>query len=548
MPMIPEPIRQLASPGGVVAIALCLLFPFVWDRFDPALEAETTTVMLTPKRPRVQLDVPDSAIHAVAGQSRDFGPRTVKQFRFALPNGGRFSLYGVSSSSVVQPVNVLVNEQLVSTTAFYQRTGSYRKGFETHLLARGVRFDAGQNHIALSGDWLKPRTFAVGLRREVPLNPGRYAALFAVAAVVVLLRSVIASRLQLGARARLTVAILAYAGIVFAGFPAALWLGSDGDLSALGESDPPKVVALREFDRTLRSPEHLESLRERFSVAVLGDSTHVFALPKHARMLPTLARSLPEQDAYYWFGTAGGAYSAFDFYLLANAMKNEPPDLVVAPVSLRSFAPAWFLNPGYRVRDLDHYLALSELWRSRSLSVGGRDVPVGGWVLRGTDAVLFAGDAERLLRGAKIFARLETERHASRFAARLGWSFNEELPEERFSGWEPHIAADHEMFDAFRLLNDLAARTGFEILYYTVQPNAQAQMARGRDIRVWENFELIERQITGAPGIHFLALREPIPQPMYRDDIDHLHPQGIEHVAAQIARKVAEIRASRSAR
>ena len=296
----------------------------------------------------------------------------------------------------------------------------------------------------------------------------------------------------------------------------------------------------------MRSASHREALRERFAIGVLGDSTHIGIGEGH-QMLAWLKRVLPEPPAseFHWFGVAAGGYNAVDFYLLANSMAAEPPDLLVVPVNLRSFGPAWLHDPGYRVPELDRHLLPSELWFTRSLNVGGRTLPMGAWLLRRLDARWFGGEIERRLRGVEIIAERESERIAERIEGPLAPLTGRPDGSGQLADlavWEPRISADHELFRAFHLLNGLAARRGFEILYYTVIPNTRALVEQDIEIHMWRNFDLIEQQIGRARGVHFLGIREPVPEWMYRDEIDHLKPAGIEWMAEHIAQRVDAIR------
>ena len=59
-------------------------------------------------------------------------------------------MYGIASNSISEPVHLSVNGHQTTAMAFYQRTGSKRRDFETHLLARGVDLLAGDNEVRLS--------------------------------------------------------------------------------------------------------------------------------------------------------------------------------------------------------------------------------------------------------------------------------------------------------------------------------------------------------------------------------------------------------------
>jgi hypothetical protein len=216
-------------------------------------------------------------------------------------------------------------------------------------------------------------------------------------------------------------------------------------------------------------------------------------------------------------------------------------------VGLRSFSDWWLHNQGYRFHELDHYLQPSEFLRAWNLSVAGREVSLVGWVLRRLDARFFDGRAAHLLRGGKVFFEAESERVQQQISETLLASWKP-VPRDvqlkavpRYHRWNTHIAGDHPLLRAYRLINDLAARHGVDVLYYTEPVNVEAQRKKGKDLRVRENFAAIEDAIAGGPGVHFLTLRDGNPPEMFSDDLDHLTPEGISRVAAAIDREVVAL-------
>jgi hypothetical protein len=79
------------------------------------------------------------------------------------------------------------------------------------------------------------------------------------------------------------------------------------------------------------------------------------------------------------------------------------------------------------------------------------------------------------------------------------------------------------------------------VLYYTEQVNVEAQRKKGKDLRVRENFAVIEDAIARDAGVRFLMLSDENPPEMFSDDIDHLTPEGIADVAAAIAREIVAL-------
>jgi hypothetical protein len=537
-------IRCLASPGGVAALALCAAFPFVWQHLAPTLQGASSVVLLSPVDAR-RAEWPSDGIPLTDRDNAKVGAGRRIRGNFEMPRGGRFSVIGLSAQPHAEPVEVAINGKPVSAAAFYQRTDG---AIARQRIATNVTLSEGPNEISMYSDLMHGRTLALELYLEQPLDLLRYAARFALMAALLAARALWVARVRLGPRSRLNFALLGYAGSIAA---SALWLvsGAEADryLRELGITRTDSLMALEGFEAELRSEAHAMAVRDRYSVVVLGDSTHFHNPTEGARMIPQLRRALAEplRDTFHWFGVAAGGFNAVDYYLIANLLVENPPDLVVIPVNLRSFAPAWLQNPGYRVRDLDRYLQPGELPYTRALSAGGRDLPVAGWLLRRLDARWFDAETERWLRGAKILAERESERIVRGVGERIG------LPSPPRSAavkpdaieWPPQIGPHHELFQAFELLNGLAARAGFEILYYTVIPNLDALTRRGIDVNATENFDRIEREIGKAPGVHFLSVGTSLPESMFRDEIDHMRPAGIEWTAARIASRAAEIRA-----
>jgi hypothetical protein len=543
-----ERIQRIASPGATVALILCLLFPLVWNRFFPAFEGDAANIQLTMTRPDDEIEVPGSSMRAVRKEFTTQRNEQFLAFAFELERAGRYSIYGISSNRDANPLDLRMNGRSVSTTAFYQKTGSLRNDFEKHLIARAVSLVAGENVASIAGVRARNRTVFLELRREAPLHPLRYAALFMALACLLAVRRFVSLKFPLPPRARLAAAALAYAAVL-AAFPAALLALSDGHLVPLGEKDPVKSRHRRLLEEHLRSEKHRRAREEKFSVFVMGDSTHYWLLPDPL-MLPLLERALPagEKDEIALYGIAAGALNAFDFYLLLNRIARERPDVVVIPVSLRSFSDWWLHDRGNRFSGFDHYLQPAEFLRAWNLSVAGREVPLVGWLLRRLDARCFDRRAAQLLRGGKVFFESESERLRRGISETVlaAWEpVSEEVQlkaNPRYRRWNTDIAVDHPLLPVYRLINDLAARHGIEVLYYTEQVNVEAQREKGKDLRVRENFAVIESAIAGDAGVHFLMLSDEIPPEMFSDDLDHLTPKGIAGVAAAIAREIAALK------
>jgi hypothetical protein len=543
-----ERIQRIARPGAMAALILCLLVPLAWDLLFPAFEGDAVNVQLTMMRPDDEIEAPESSMRAVRTVFTTRRNEQLLAFAFDLERAGRYSVYGISSNRDAKPLDLRMNGRSVSTMAFYQKTGSMRGDFEKHLIARAVPLVTGENVASIAGPRAMNRTIFLELRREAPLHPLRYAALFLAAAGLLAVRRFVSLEFPLPPRARLAVAALAYA-MGLAALPAALLALSNGHLVPLGEKDPVKTRRLRLLEEHLRSEEHRRVREEKFTVFVMGDSTHYWSLPASHHMLSVLENALPEgeKDEIAFYGIAGGALDAFDFYLLLNRIARERPDVVVIPVGLRSFSDWWLHNQGYRFHGLDHYLQPSEFLRAWNLSVAGREIPLVGWLLRRLDAGFSDGRAAHLLRGGKVFFESESERLQQGISETVLASW-EPVPKEvqwkaipRYRRWNTDIAEDHPLLRAYGLINDLAARHGIEVLYYTEQVNVEAQRKKGKDLRVRENFATIESAVAGGPGVHFLTLSDENPPEMFSDDIDHLTPEGIASVAAAIVREIVAL-------
>jgi hypothetical protein len=546
---MPARHRPHARPAAIVAVLLCLVFQFVWDACVPALVGEPITVQLTRLRPQAEFDIPAGAIRAEVRESAGSPTHESLTFAFALEGAGRYSVWGISSNRAAQPLALRVNGRPTSAMAFHQRTGSIRADFERHRIARGVRMVAGRNVVGLRGARVRDRTLLLELRREAPLGVARYALLFAAAAAALGLRTFVVSRVTLPPPLRAaTTAMLFALGLV--AFPIALDRVSDGALSPLGEKDPVKTGRLRLMEERFAAAGRRPDDDATFRVFVMGDSTHYWSLPRPRWMVPTLQREIARRRVadVEIAGFAGGALNAFDFYLLMSRVVRERPDLVVIPVGMRGFSDWWLHNEGYRFHEMDHYPSFAELVRARKLSVAGRELSGIGWALRSLDAHFQDGRVAHLLRGAKVWLDAERDRVAFLLTARWFGSAAPPAAAKGFNRWNTAIPADHPLFEAYRLINELARRNGVAVLYYSEPANVEAQRRKGRDLRIAENFAVIEAAIADASGVTFLGLADETPPEIFSDDIDHLTPEGIAGVAKALAAEIEAIKKRRGTR
>ena len=180
-------IQSVVRPGAVAALIFCLLFPLVWNRLFPVFDGDAVTVQLTTVRPGDEIEVPEASTRAIRKAIERRKNEQLLAFSFPLDRAGHYSLYGISSNRGAQPLALRVNGLGESGTAFFQKTGSMRRDFERHLIARAVPFVAGENVVSIAGPRAENRTVFLELRPEAPLHLPRYAMLLlaAVAALAV---------------------------------------------------------------------------------------------------------------------------------------------------------------------------------------------------------------------------------------------------------------------------------------------------------------------------------------------------------------------------
>ena len=86
----------------------------------------------------------------------------------------------------------------------------------------------------------------------------------------------------------------------------------------------------------------------------------------------------------------------------------------------------------------------------------------------------------------------------------------------------------------FHLIEDLAKKHGISVLYYSTNQNVQAQLEKGRALKLPENTAVIKRAITREPSTFFLDLAASNPPEMFSDANEHLTPGGINQVAGHL--------------
>lgn len=535
-----EPRGRPRFPLAIwLSLALCLLFPPLWNSLLPHPLGEPITVVLTPPHPDDALELPADRIEARRLPSSREQQAPSRSFAFELDRAGRYSIYGISSHVSSSPLVLQIDGARISKRAFDADTGSRHGNFERQRIATGVDLQRGRHRVQLQGPHLSVRTFVLALQREAPLGPLRYLGLAAVAGLLLAVRSWLA-RTRLSPRARLAaVAVFAVAppGLALLG----VWKVCGPALVSANPSDVGKLERLAELESDLDSVAHRDP-GIRYSVAVLGDSTHFFSLDPRNGMRPSLERALrpSERERIDIYGVAARAFSAFDYYLLVNRLVDARPDLVVIPVNARSFGEEWIASAAHEFTPIERYLRIDELRAAPDEPVGRREL---GWervLIRRLDEALAGGRISLLLRGLRRHLRAELLLAAENtFPLHL---FHP-LPSQPLPIWPIAIAPDHPMLAYFRAINRLAARHGIEVLYYTVQTNLEAVAESGSPPDLQGLYASVEREIAHAPGIHFLDLAGSNPRWMFSDASEHLNERGMRMVSQRIARRISELAA-----
>jgi len=529
--------RPRFPPAIWLSLALCLLFPPLWNSLLPHPLGEPIAVVLTPPHPDDALELPDERIAARPLRSLREQQAPSRSFEFELDRAGRYSIHGISSHVSSSPLVLRIDDAQISNHAFDADTGSRHRNFERQRLATGVDLRRGRHRVQLQGPHLSVRTFALELQREAPLGPLRYLGLAAVAGLLLsgrrwLVRRRLAPRPRLAATSAFAVlpTLVLLLGIAHSAGPI---------LISLNRGEVSRRAQLDDFESRLES---LASRRAdpRFSVAVLGDSSHFWSLDPAHCMRPSLERALrpSERARIEIYGVAARAFSAFDYYLLVNRLVDARPDLVVVPVNLRSFGQEWIESATHEFTPIERYLRIDELWAAPDVPVGRREL---GWervLIRRLDEALAGGRISLLLRGLRRHLRAELLLAAENtFPARL----LHPLPTPSPPVWPDAIAPDHPMLAYFRAINRLAASHGIEVLYYTVQTNLEAIAESGTRLDLRGLYASIEREIAHAPGVHFLDLAGSNPRWMFSDASEHLNQRGMRLVSERIARRIAEL-------
>ena len=286
-------------------------------------------------------------------------------------------------------------------------------------------------------------------------------------------------------------------------------------------------MLLAQFEEQLASPSYAET--SAFRVALLGDSTHFTFLSRDERMPRAVEHALAERtdDDFSLVAISAGAFSSYDYYLLLCRLVEDPPDLLVVPVNLRSFGSHWQAIREHDFPRMEAYLPLAELLRGHGLEYGTRFLRWDRLLRVRLDVALFDGNVHAFFRGTQRWVQRERERilRGGTPVARA----------ERPYIWPAEVTSESAPLEAFRRLNDLAARHDVPVLYYTLQANERAQAAKGVDLQLQRHYAFIRGEIGEDPGVTYLDLSDHNPPWMFGDDHEHLTPPGARAVAERLA-------------
>ena len=330
---------------------------------------------------------------------------------------------------------------------------------------------------------------------------------------------------------------------------AAVYWARGPELASEGVHSRGLKRALDDMDEFLDSEVHIEARDSHYVVFLLGDSTHYYALSPRQRMLPQLRSRLPNVLAseIEIYTVARRGFDAFDYYFLTNRLMEEGLDLIILPVNLRTFGLAWSAGQLNVFPELQGYVRLEEFFTAAALDTALHPSRWEHLLLRKLDVTLFDGGAESFIRGVRQRYRstqdaltLQLESIVSRYADPISSERIQPKLTPEFirayqaaHGYLKDVGSDHEMLNAFRALNDLAARHGTDILYYTVQPEVL-------DTDRLENFAVIRNSLLESPNVYFATL------PFTLEEVhfarwEHVTPTGMQITAGHLADALAEI-------
>lgn len=549
-------IRNRISPRVVLCLLIGCLFPFIWNRFVPAHTGQRSYASITEYDWQ---DVVEEGAELKAGRIVEAEASTFImlyrewiQVEFDFDADGVYTLYGISEPGYSEPIDLTVNDVLISTLAFWKNGGRGREGFNRSRIATGVAFREGPNQVRLQTSnafggplheiALFDRPMLIGFWEEKPLTIVRYSVLLVAALVLMLGISKLPLSNPQSAFNRLRLCTAATA-LSLVGISLLIWLLYGPALVALGVSNPPLAHNIFNFEAYLESEVHQGAKESGRSIVLLGDSTHLMRLEADQRMLPVMQRFVPEdlRSTIEVYGIASGAFSAFDYYFLVNKLIDEEPDLIIIPANQR-----WFADDRkggvhlFNFRELEGYARFSEYPSLLPTSVGNREFGLVALLMYRLNFELTGGDALKFVRGTREYFTETTRLVAQMVKTKLPFEFID-IP--RFANknmatgqrmWNDSIQPNHEYFQMFHLINRLAQRHGISILYYSANQNVEGNLAKGLEMNLPRGTAVIRRTITNADHVYFLDAGKENPPEMFTDNSGHLTPDGVEVVATKL--------------
>lgn len=332
---------------------------------------------------------------------------------------------------------------------------------------------------------------------------------------------------------------------VLIGVPTGMYVWSAPEFVKKGDLQPRLTNRLARLTRYIESDARGQLGKDRFSIVMLGDSTHFIRLRRDEQMLPQFRRQFPRdlRNRTEIYGMSMIGFDAHDYYRLAGWLIDEDADMIVVPVNLRCFAPFWTGLQTVSYPRLMRYIRLEEIPRAAALTDDIHDYRWDLILLRKLDFKFFNGDIHFYFQGlrkaftdnleeldAKVLARfsdfatpvprtwLSTEKQARLNAAR-------QYPES--------ISRDHTMMKAFLELGRLARKHDVQIVYYTVQPNP----LQGSEVK---HFPFVREVLLEQPNVHFIDVIGAL-EPRHFRAGEHLNKEGLSVLSARLGEEIGEL-------
>lgn len=461
----------------------------------------------------------------------------------SLPESGYYTFKAVLEHSIPGPLRFDVNDRTVTHAALYGLTEQSGRGAKTYVLARNVHLNAGSNRISLTGNNLRAKAIVLTTKRQASPGILRFAGRVVLFFVIV---SPVIAALRVSTRSpRSRLAAVLLLTVLATSLPITILYHLRGErLAHLGVSMPYLNYSLQVFETRLEAV-HRESQGSGLSVCIFGDSTHFAG---DTTMMEELTAHLSDRgvrpvDVY---GLAHPALGMRAYYLLANRIVSERPDVLIIPVNLPTFQNKWLTNPSWGFAVLERYLKPSEIPKVLPLRVGNRTFKWEHIVLKKLDFAWFEGRGENFIEGARSYRSLEEKRLSDGMVNWLAARRSTKTPPPR-PIWIPSpgpedqfiVEPDNQLFPLADALSALCEKYGVHVLYYTVPVHRFMK----EKYRADENYEFIRDRLSGPSHVTVLDLSNEFPVSIFRDRVVHLNPAGISTVAERLAQEVRRIQA-----